>query len=444
MSTASELEAYRRLHQEADDLLRGIYENRVAWSARQTAHEKKMRACYACVKPDPAAFTALQRLLNYLTHRTELVRAEPVVAYLGPQAGNTYLDALLMLALNHAEWRSEPEYWEPETTDAKAQFYTLSRHLFAVYPVPAFLDAAWFEGFSEQGDRHRHWFRHIGGGQNVRTAPGPIALTKMAAHHFLLAPEASSIVGALRWGQVLGLGGGEHLAQAIAESKLGEILPDEPFWASVIHFFVNNPKMDVNHVGPIVDYIYYQKFGQQSVPGERGRVVWTDAPQPDFEMKGRTLVALQRSLHEWHEELAKEAKRQVTNWPSSGIDPFSLEERDKASGTTYLWSIRELTDSRQLQEEGSEMRHCVRTYADGCVKGTTSIWSLRAQALPQRRSHRLLTIEVNNRRRAIVQVRGKCNLGLGSYRNNHRMRLASEMIRRWARQEHLGVSASLL
>ena len=45
---------------------------------------------------------------------------------------------------------------------------------------------------------------------------------------------------------------------------------------------------------------------------------------------------------------------------------------------------------------------------------------------------RLLTIEVNNVRRAIVQVRGRCNKPPSSPHHIPRMKLAEEMLRRWA------------
>jgi hypothetical protein len=59
------------------------------------------------------------------------------------------------------------------------------------------------------------------------------------------------------------------------------------------------------------------------------------------------------------------------------------------------------------------------------------------------KTHRLLTIEVNNARRAIVQVRGRCNKTLGAQKSNVRMRTAGEMLRRWARHARLSVACSL-
>ena len=104
---------------------------------------------------------------------------------------------------------------------------------------------------------------------------------------------------------------------------------------------------------------------------------------------------------------------------------------------------REITDSLALVEEGRVMRHCVRSYQDACVKGETSIWSLRVTLSDNPTLRRLLTIEVNNRRQSIVQVRGKCNQSVSGLRGHQRVRLARTVLRDWARQEHLGIACSL-
>jgi hypothetical protein len=433
--------AVRELHQPADALIRSIYEKRVAWGARQTAYQQKLRAAYATIKADPEASSAWQRLLNHLGHRSDLLAIEPMIPALGPQPGNTGLDGLLMLAIRHGQWLRQPEEWEPERLGARRQFLALARHLLCRYHVPIFLDAAWFEGFTPDAAQHRNWFVHIGSGQNIRSADVPVRLTKMAAHHFMSAPIDSSIVAALRWGQTLALGGSEYLAQSIAASRLGSILPDEPFWEAVIHFFVNNPAMDTSRVGPIVDFIYTHKFGECVGRAPDGTADY-DAPEPDFTMKGRTLVALQRRVDEWHELLAKDAKRPRTVWEPSGVAPLRIEERDR-HGTLNTWTILELLDSRALQEEGREQRHCVWTYRDACLRGVSSIWSLRVRSANDARMRRLLTIEVNNARRAIVQVRGRCNQTLGAYRGNGRLKTAGEILRRWAQEQRLSIACSL-
>lgn len=432
----------REIHAATDKLICDIYDKRVAWGALATAQSQKIGCGYQCLQEDPAALWAWQRLLDLMGRQSPLLTAQPVVAHFGAQAGNTFLDALLHLARYHDRWREEPELWEPDNTAPRAQFASLACFLFAHYDVPAFLDAAWFTGFTPDGEQQRDWFVHVGTGQNIRRARLPLHLTEKAAHYFMQAPADGSIVGALRYGQIVALGGSVSLANAIAESKMGQILPDEPFWESVLHFFVNNPSLPPSQVSPLVDFIYEQRVGPNAKPDVNG--VWDtfDAPDPTFSMKGRTLIALQKRMEEWHLILAKDAKRPRTAWAPSGWDGLEVQERDISGGNT-IWTVRELLDSRALQEEGREMRHCVFTYAHGCVSGKTSIWSLRARTPGEARNHRLLTIEVNNTRRTIVQVRGKANQTLSQLGKRGRVRFAGDILRRWARQQKLTIACSL-
>lgn len=440
-NASSAWKAARDLHKAPDDRIRAIYENRAAWGARQAAYQEKMRCAYATVNTDSGVAFAWQRLLNTVGHGAALLAIEPVIPALGPRAGNTFLDALLMLALRSERWLQAPEEWTPDASDARQQFGSLARHLLARYPVPAFLDAAWFEGFSPDGRQHQDWFLHIGSGQNIRRAELPVRLTEKAAHYFLQAPLDGSIVGALRWGQTIALGGDEYLARAIADSRLGEILPDEPFWESVLHFFVNQPRMDTSKVGPIVDFIYHRKFGESAFCAD-APFDFSDAPEPGFSMKGRTLEALLKRVEQWHEQLARDNRKPRTAWEPTGIAAFSCEARDRQK-VVNTWTVRELLNSRELQEEGREMKHCVFSYAANCLNGTTSVWSLRVRPERELKARRLLTIEVNNARRAIVQVRGRCNKSLGSCRHSERMRTAGEMLRRWAREARLSIACAL-
>ncbi len=58
---------------------------------------------------------------------------------------------------------------------------------------------------------------------------------------------------------------------------------------------------------------------------------------------------------------------------------------------------------RALLWEGRKMRHCVATYANAVARGRCSIWTVR------KNGRRVLTVEVRNSTRAIVQVKGHCN-----------------------------------
>ena len=229
------------LHKEADELIRGMYVGRVGWAARERARELKLGAVFATGRGDDGLSAALYRLIYGLERRSRLVGIEPVLQNLGPQAGNTGLDALLQFARFHEAWLREPEAWTPETEDARGQVGSLARHLFARYPLPGFLDAAWLSGATEAGEAERQWFVHLGQGGKLEAIRFPLPMTHRAAHHFLLAPEEFTAVAAMRYGQICALGGREALARAVAETFLSELQSDGAFWLSVTQFFVNYP-----------------------------------------------------------------------------------------------------------------------------------------------------------------------------------------------------------
>ena len=155
--------------------------------------------------------------------------------------------------------------WKPQTHNSRRQFASLARHLFAEWPVPAFMDSGWFLGNGRGAIQQQEWFLHVGRGQNIRTADLPLPYTKRMAHHFMQAPADLTVEAALRWGQIHGLGGSERLARAVLGTRLGTSFGHDDFWITVLQFFIANPMLDLAHVGPIIDYIEQQRFVSQDV-----------------------------------------------------------------------------------------------------------------------------------------------------------------------------------
>lgn len=75
----------------------------------------------------------------------------------------------------------------------------------------------WFasQGINDVGLERRKWFTHIGTGGSVRDIDTPVRLTRRMAHVFLQAPR-DTVERNLRWAQVVGMGGDDRLARAIA------------------------------------------------------------------------------------------------------------------------------------------------------------------------------------------------------------------------------------
>ena len=336
----------------------------------------------------------------------------------------TYIRGIAALANHHESWIRVSEKWKVKKHNRSRQFSELARHLLAAYEVPLFMDSAWFNG----NGTHQNWFKHIGTGQNIRTAPDiPIPLTKKMAHHFLKAPRHYTIEEALRWGQVHALGGDKYLADALRGTRLTETFSNDDFWMNVIRFFIANPMLDVSHVNPITDYIWHQKYENQRVFVERGVAREIGPAQPNFSMRGRTPETLLRQVEAWHGELGREAKGGELDWMPSDIGEFHTLEGSEALRNMKFWSIRELLSSDELIDESRALKHCVSTYARSCHTGRSSIWTMEVE--DENGCRKILTIEVAPRAKVIRQVRGK--------QNRSPTPKEKDLLGRWAEQEGL-------
>jgi len=357
----------------------------------------------------------LQRLLLYIGDNSGLLKDA------------SYIKGIEAIA-NHSEsWIRHLETWHVKRHNRTRQFSDLLRHLFVAYDVPSFMDQVWFT----DSETHQEWYKHIGVGNNIRTAPElPVALTKKMAHHFLNAPKQYTIDEALRWGQVQALGGDRRLVDALRGTRLIKNYSNDEFWLNVIRFFIANPMLDVSHVNPIIDFIWNQKFQNRRVFVERGVVEEIDPPQPNFNMKGRTPDTLLRQVNDWHRTLGKKRRQGNLIWEHSNIGELHLSDRSGAKDKTINWHIRELLSTEELIDEGRALKHCVYTYADSCVSGKTSIWSLEIEDEGSRK--KVLTIELLLGEKLIRQVRGKGNRSPTQKEKN--------LLMRWVRKENLEIA----
>jgi len=299
------------------------------------------------------------------------------------------------------------------------------RHLTARYPVPPFMDQAWFRA-DVYGDRYRNWFVQLGAGKNIRTLDTPIPLTKLMAHHFLQAPDDYPIEGAIRWGQVHALGGGARLTGGLMGTRIGYDFQENEFWTSVIRFFVANPLLDRQHVGPIVDYLCAQKFEMREVMVGPGQVEVHPPPQPGLTMRGRTADTLLAQVERWHRELGRASGAERLYFRRSGLKELFLKAGKDGESQ---WRIRELLSGAELVAEGRVMKHCVASYAHSCAQGRASIWAMELHGEVEVEKRQ--TIEVT-REGVIVQCRGKQN----------RLPTPAELdvIKAWARHAGLTIS----
>jgi hypothetical protein len=364
-------------------------------------------------------------LLGKVHARSDLLRPERFEGRAEAETLSRHVGGMLALAEHRKDWLRPVEAWAPQGHDPGSLFSSLAHHLLASYPVPPVLTSAWFEGLGGRARRHQGWFKRAGSGKSLRTAGFPIRLSRRMAHEFANAPADFAIGFALRWAQVRGLGSSDALGRALAATSLGDQFWSDGFWTTVILFLIRQPKLDLTQVGPIVDYLYDQKFvGQRVIVGEDTEV-FLDPPHPGLSLKGWTLASLVRRVDEWKARATEPPRRRLIRWPHSGIGAYRRQDEEGRA-----WTIRELLDSDELAAEGKAMAHCVAGYTDSCSKGESTIWSLGIESPGDRQ--RVLTIEVAPNTKEVVQAKMK-----GNDDPDERSR---SLLEDWARQESLTIA----
>ena len=340
----------------------------------------------------------LEDLLTMLNRKAKFVFETTDVG----QQPFRYIQALVTLNNYRDAWIRKLEDWTPNTHNSHGQFVSLLNHLLVQYPVPAFMNSAWFRT-DKPASQYREWYLHVAAGHNIRTAVLPIPFTKKMAHCFMRSPDYCSIEMAINWGHIQALGSDPRLTEAILASRIGTSLKDRDFWTSVIRLFIDNPMLDRAHVGPIVDYLYAQKFEVRECVTGPGVVELIQPPQPNLSMKGRSPESLLKQVERWHGGLAKTSGAQNTFFKASGIPGFSQRTGENKQNT---WQIKELLSGAELIVEGRAMKHCVASYASACAAGRCSIWAMEYVTPQGIQKHQ--TIEVSYDK-TVVQCRGKRN-----------------------------------
>jgi len=245
-------------------------------------------------------------------------------------------------------------------------------------------------------------------------------------HIFLASHDHLGIEEAIRRAELLALRAPEEIVQAVLSTRMATDLSNGEFWRTVWIFLITNASaVEATQIGPMIDFI--QAIRHDSVAMETaGGMVELDPPQPGFSMKGRTVQSMLRLMQDWHRSLSVGSAGLA--WTPSPLRPMLLEEPcQDSSAPPKRWQMIELTNSEQLRIEGTALHHCVGSYADRCCRGMSRIWSLRSWRGDK--IHHVLTIEVDPKRRAVVQARGCAN------------RVASgkplQLLQAWAARERL-------
>jgi hypothetical protein len=335
---------------------------------------------------------SLEDLIFALNDRTDILK-------------HNYIDAIMRLSSQYKYWIRSPKNWKPKTHNAERQFVDLAKHLFAKYEMPQFMAKVWLENNAN----HWEWYKHIGRGENIRTANIPVALTKKMAHGFMQSPKDYNLSEAFRWGQVYGLDGNKKVMEGLRQTRLCQGYYDhDDFWITVIRYFIRHSMLDTMHYNPIVDYVYHTKYVSRTREDDNGVIVRLGPEQPNLTMKDRNPETLIAQVEKWHEALSREKKIRHCQWEPSTIGDFCLEEGNVEKGNLRTWRIRELLNAQDLQEEGREMHHCVGSYVNSCASGSVAVFSMSKESYGNM-AKKHLTISVRLSTKTIVEARGRFN-----------------------------------
>jgi hypothetical protein len=252
-------------------------------------------------------------------------------------------------------------------------------------------------------------------------------------HIFLASDDHLGLEPALRRAELLALGMPTAFMNAILSTRLATDLRNGGFWRTVWMFFIAHvEELEPTQIGPMIDYIQSVRHDRIQIETQDG-MMEAAPPQPSFCMKGRTVSSMLRLMREWHRDLGVSHSTAAFTWTRSPFKPWLLEEpRRNEEEIPKRWQMVELIDSVKLREEGASLHHCVGSYAYRCYHGTSSIWSLRTWQGEKKRS--ILTIEVDPKKRAVIQARGKANRSASGK--------PLKLLHEWAGREGLDVAIS--
>ena len=378
----------------------------MSWSERSVRYHKRQTDCairhaYARLSNDAPVAEKFHELLHFARNRAARLLEAPVCD--GHHPGVEALVNLARFGSAHirpaAQWPGTASSWRPAVS-------SLAHHLVCKYEVPLFLASSWHSAGAAAADKQRGWFVAHARGTSFRSLQLPVVMTRKMEHIFLASHDHVAIEPAIRRAELLALGAPTEVVQSVLSTRLATDLSNGEFWRTVWIFLIANASLiDPSQIGPMIDYIQAIRHDRVAMETPDG-IVELDPPQPAFSIKGRTVQSMLRLMQDWHRSLGLGSTGLA--WTPSPLRPMLVEEPSQDVSTPpTVWQLMELTNTAQLRREGAALHHCVASYSHRCSRGLSRIFSLRCRR--GEKLHHVLTIEVDLKRRAIVQARGLAN-----------------------------------
>src|SRR5437588_1940390 len=101
---------------------------------------------------------AFLRLLACIREHTALLRPSPGQGSAGWVAPAFLINRLKHIAMRHRFWVRPCETWAPNYGNPRLVFRSLAHHLFAQYPMPAYMDSVWDLPAGPDAFRQQAWY----------------------------------------------------------------------------------------------------------------------------------------------------------------------------------------------------------------------------------------------------------------------------------------------
>src|SRR5262249_23920287 len=145
-------------------------------------------------------------------------------------------------------------------------------------------------------------------------------------HIFLASQDHLALEPALRKAELLAIGMPMDFVRAILSTRLANDLRNGEFWRTVWLFLVTHASdVDSAQIGPMIDFIQAIRHDRIRIETQDG-VMEIAPPQPDFSIKGRTVLSMLRLIREWHRGLGCVHTSSSFTWARSPFRPWLIEE----------------------------------------------------------------------------------------------------------------------
>ncbi len=387
------------------------------WNSREVRDRGLRGHCRAlarALRAEPARWSPLQPLVTALFGAVE-ARSRLFACRDGLAAAR--VEGLLRMVTACQWWIRRPEEWAADpAAPVEEQWQSLVRHMFCRHDVPPAFRQAWL-----RPGRPAAWeceiFCHLAQGGSLRRLPGIPTLRKSAAALLWDASCPVEGLAAVRFAQLRALRCTREVIGAFMHSRAALDFSNDGLWIPLCEKMRDCAALDVRAVPLVLDGMRHLAATTGSARAREllklpmdhltrhWRATWRqwehavfgkDSPVPlDGARRARIVHLLS---YRWQ--------------PMRGILPWVGVSGSRRH--PVRWKITELTELWELIREGAAMRHCVATYGRDCRDGASAIFRLSCERNGVPVPEDACTVEVDPRRRRIVQVKGRWNARPGA------------------------------